>query len=89
MKNERSVAPETGYTEAELEALGDFSTAQRDGKDPDIEEYLRRVPGSAERLRPMLETVVRLCAEVEQLRTKHPGVDLVRLLDPNRRPKEG
>ena len=89
MRNERRVASEPGYTDAELEVFGDFSEAQRDGKNPVIEEYLRRVPGSADRLRPTLETVVRLCGEVEKLRAEHPGVDLARLLDPDWHPKGG
>lgn len=89
MKNEGRVAPESVYSDAELEVLGDFSDAQRDGKNPDIEEYLRRVPESADRLRPMFETVVRLCAEIEKLRAEHPGVDLARLLDPDWHPKGG
>jgi hypothetical protein len=89
MKNECSVASESSFTDEELDVLGDFSTAQRDGKNPDIEECLRRVPGSAARLRPMLLTVVKLCAEVEQLRTEHPHVDLARLLEPDWSPKGG
>ena len=89
MKNESRVAPELDCSDEELELFGDFSTAQRDGKNPDMEEYLRRVPGSADKLRPMLETVVRLCAEVEKLRAEYPGVDLARLLDPDWRPKGG
>jgi len=89
MRNKRRAASEPDYTEEELQVFGDFSEAQRDGKNPDIEEFLRRVPESAERLRPMLETVVRLCAEVEKLRAEHPGVDLARLLDPDWRPNGG
>jgi hypothetical protein len=89
MKNEGRVAPESGYTDAELEVFGDFSDAQRDGKNPDIEAYLKRVPGSAKKLRPILETVVRVCTEIEKLRAEHPGVDLARLLDPDWHPKGG
>jgi len=89
MKYERRVASEQGCTDEELDVFGDFSEAQRDGKNPDMEEYLRRVPESAGELRPILETVVRLCAEVEQLRADYPGVDLARLLDPDWRPKGG
>ena len=89
MENEGRVASQQDYTDEERAVFGDFSTAQRDGKNPDIEEFLRRVPESADRLRPMLETVVRLCAEVEKLRTEYPGVDLARLLEPDWRPKGG
>ena len=89
MKHERRATSESDYTDQELDVFGDFFEAARDGKNPDIEEFLRRVPESADRLRPMLETVVRLCAEVEKLRIEYPGVDLARLLDPDWRPKGG
>ena len=89
MKNERRVTSESDCTDDELVVFGDFFEAARDGKNPDIEEYLRRVPGSADKLRPMLETVVRLCAEVERLRAKYPNVDLARLFDPESRTSGG
>ena len=89
MKKDRKATSEQDYTDAELDVFGEFSEAVRDGKNPDIEEYLRRVPKSANKLRPTLETVVRLCAEVEKLRAEYPDVDLARLLDPGRRPRGG
>ena len=89
MKNQPRVTSESDYTDEELGVFGDFFEAARDGKNPDIEEYLRRVPASAVKLRPALEAVVRICAEVEQLRTEYPNVDLARLLDPKTRTRGG
>jgi hypothetical protein len=83
------VASERDHTDEELDVFGDFFEAQRDGKNPAIEEYLRRVPKSADKLRPILETVVRLCAEVVKLRAEYPNVDLARLLDPTSRTRGG
>ena len=89
MKNQRWVTSESDYTDEELGVFGDFFEAARDGKDPNMEEYLKRVPGSADKLRPAMESVVRLCAEVEQLRAEYPNVDLARLLDPETRSSGG
>jgi hypothetical protein len=89
VKHERRATSESDYADEELDVFGDFFEAARAGKNPDIEEYLRRVPGSAKKLRPILETVVRLCAEVEQLRAEYPNVDLARLLDPETRTRGG
>ncbi len=89
MKNVHRVASEQDYTDEELDVFGDFFEAARDGKDPNVEEYLKRVPGSADKLRPAMESVVRLCAEVEQLRAEYPNVDLARLLDPETRTRGG
>ena len=89
MKHERRATSESDNTDEELDVFGDFFEAARDGKNPDIEVFLRRGPGSAKKLRPVLETVVRLCAEVEQLRAEYPSVDLARLLDPEKRPRGG
>ena len=85
MKQQREDNEELECTDEELGVFGDFFEAARDGRNPDIEEYLKRAPGSADRLRPILETVVKLCAEIEKLRAENPGVDLARLLDPRRR----
>ena len=87
MRGKCMAAPVEEFTDAELGVFGDFSEAARDGKNPSIEEYLRRVPESADRLRPILETTVKFCAEVRRLKADYPGVDLARLLDPGRRRK--
>jgi hypothetical protein len=47
MKNKKDAVPDLDVTDEELEVFGEFSEAARDGKNPDIEEYLSRVPGSA------------------------------------------
>jgi hypothetical protein len=75
---------ELRFTDQELEVFGEFSEAARDGKNPDVEDYLRRVPGSAEKMRPILVTVTRLVAELGKLRAEFPDVDLGRLLGPNK-----
>jgi len=84
MMCEREAKSQPGVTDEELNVFGEFSEAARDGKDPDIEDYLRRVPGSAAKMRPILETVTRLVAEVGKLRAEFPNVDIARLLDPKR-----
>ena len=71
------------FTEEELAVYGDFADALRDGKNPVIEEYLKRAPEAGARLRRLLETETRLYAELAKLRAEYPGVDLARLLDPD------
>lgn len=83
MRGKHRAEPEEDYTDIELEAFGEFSEAARDGN-PNIEEYLRRVPESAHKLRAILETVMRLSAEVGRFRVEYPDIDLGRLLDPGR-----
>jgi hypothetical protein len=89
MKNDGGDTSESDCTDEELDVFGEFFEAARDGESPVIEEFLRRVPESADKLRPILETVVRLCAEVEKLRARYPKVDLARLLDPEKRTRGG
>jgi hypothetical protein len=79
--------PEPEFTDAELDLYGEFSEAARDGKKPDIEEYLRRIPESADKLRPDLEAVVMLCAVIRKLKAEYSDEELARLLDPGRRPR--
>jgi len=76
------------FTEEELAVYGDFSDALRDGKRPDVEKYLKRAPKAGARLRRLLETEVRLFAELARVRAEHPGVDLARLLDPDWRSRK-
>jgi len=83
MINVCMAAPVPDFTEEELAVYGDFSDALRDGKRPDIEEYLERAPEAGARLRRLLETEKRLYAELARVRTEHPGVDLARLLEPD------
>ena len=87
MRSNRKSEPVLEFTDAELDVFGEFSEAARDGKNPDIEEYLGRIPESTDKLRPILETVVKLCAEIRTLKAEFPDVDLARLLDPGRRSK--
>jgi hypothetical protein len=69
------------FTDAELDMLADFSDAGLAGKEPDIEEYLRRCPGSEARMRPLLEIDVMLRREITEFRREYPHVDLGKLLD--------
>ena len=85
MKDDRRSKTVQRFTDAELDVFGEFSEAVRDGKNPSVEEYLQRVPKSAARLRPLLETDARLGVEIAKLRAEFPNVDLARLLDPGRR----
>ena len=87
MRSKRRAVPEPEFTDAELDVFGEFSEAERDGKNPDIEEYLGRVPESADKLRPDLEAVVKVCAAIRKLKAAYPNADLAELLDPGRRPK--
>jgi len=83
MMNQREAVSVPDFTDEELAVYGDFSDALRDGKRPDIEKYLKRAPRAGARLRRLLETEVRLFAELAKLRAEYPGVDLARLLDPD------
>ena len=85
MMNQCKAASGSGLTEEELVVYGDFADALRDGKNPVIEEYLKRAPEAGARLRRLLETETRLYAELAKLRAEYPGVDLARLLDPDGR----
>jgi hypothetical protein len=83
MNSERKETSIPDFTDEELDVYGDFADALRDGKHPDIEEFMRRAPGAGARLRRLLETEVQLFAELAKLREEYPGVDLARLLDPD------
>jgi hypothetical protein len=87
MKNERKFTSKPDFTDEELDVFADFSDALRDGKNPDIEEYVKRLPGAGTRLRRLLEDEVWARAQVARLRADYPGVDLARLLDPDWRRK--
>jgi hypothetical protein len=74
-------------SDRELEVYAEFSEVARDGENPDIEEFLRRVPELAEKLRPDLEAVVKVCAVVRKLEAVYPDEELARSLESGRRPK--
>ena len=88
MRGKRKSEPESECTDAELNVFTDFSEAARDGKNPDIEEYLRRIPESADKLRPDLEAVVKLSAMIRKLKAVYPAEELARFLDSGHRPKK-
>jgi hypothetical protein len=81
MESERPKGQDIEFTDAELDMLADFSDAGLAGKEPDMEEYLKRCPGSEAKMRPILETDAMLRKEITEFRRKYPHVDLVKLLD--------
>jgi len=74
MANERSRKTDGGFTDAELAMLGEFSDAVRAGGKPDIDEFLKRCPGSEARMRPILEKALLLGRLSGDGRTKHRQV---------------
>jgi hypothetical protein len=89
MPTERKDTTDTDFTDAELDMLADFTDAVQAGGKPDIEEYLKRCPGSEAKMRPILATALRLDREITQFRREHPDIDLARLLDLKHRPQPG
>jgi uncharacterized Fe-S cluster-containing protein len=88
LRSRRKIEPESEFSDAELAVFGEFAEAERDGKHPDIEEYLKRIPESADKMRPSLEAVVAVGVAIKQLKDAYPNVDLAELLDPGRRRKK-
>jgi uncharacterized Fe-S cluster-containing protein len=88
LRSRRKIEPESEFSDAELAVFGEFAEAERDGKHPDIEEYLKRIPESADKMRPSLEAVVAVGVAIKQLKDAYPNVDLAELLDPGRRWKK-
>jgi len=80
MQNERPKGQDIEFTDAELDMFGEFTDAAQAGKNPNMEEYLKRCPGSEAKLRPILETSLMLDREITQFRRKYPNVDLGKLL---------
>ena len=87
MRGKRRSVPEPVLTDAELDLYCEFAEAERDGKNPDIEEYLKRMPESADKLRPDLEAVVAVSAELRKLEAVYSSEELARMLDPKHRLK--
>jgi hypothetical protein len=90
VRNHASGADDIDFTDAELDMFGDFTEAVQRGENPDMEEYLRRCPGSEAKMRPILEMALLLDREVTQYHRKYPHVDLARLNELRRksRPKD-
>jgi len=72
--------PEEDYSDEELEAFAEFTTAQVKGENPSIEAHLAKYPQYAESLRPVLETAVWFDGEVRKLKEKFPDFSVWRLL---------
>ena len=79
MANQRKDATGVDFTDAEIDLFGDFTEAVQAGKNPNLEEYLKRCPGAEARMRPILETALMLDREIAQFRRKYPHVDLRKL----------
>jgi len=88
LRSRRKIEPESEYTDAELAVWAEFAEAVRDGRNPDIEEFLGRLPESADKLRPDLEAAVEVDAALRKLQAAYPNVSLAELLDPGRRQKK-
>jgi hypothetical protein len=80
MRHQRRTARDDEYTDEELKVFGEFADAVRDGKNPDVEKYLARVPGTAQRMRQVFEGMLMFAVEVKRLRKEHPDVDVDELL---------
>ena len=89
MANERKDATDLEFTDAEIDAFGDFTDAVQAGKRPDLEEYLKRCPGSEAKMRPILQTALLLDREIAQFRRKYPHVDLRKLREMAKKPRRG
>lgn len=63
-------------SEAEQALSDEFLESVRAGSQPDLEQYLSRLPGSEARLRPILEGAVLFGNEVERFKREHPGTSI-------------
>jgi hypothetical protein len=73
-------------SEAELQVYGEFSDALVRRENPDVEEYLGRVPeASRPKLRQSLETAVWFQGVADRFKADHPGIRLFDLLLRRRR----
>jgi hypothetical protein len=71
---------EPEYSDEEIEAVSEFTTALVRGERPVPEAYLARRPELAERLAPLFETAQWLEAEFREFRHKYPEVRAWHLL---------
>jgi uncharacterized Fe-S cluster-containing protein len=89
MRGRLDTVAESEYGDRELDLYAEFSEAARDGKNPDVEEYLRRLPEAAATLRPDLEGVVKVCAAIRKLEAVYSAEELARGLDSMRGRRRG
>jgi hypothetical protein len=71
-----SCAREDCLSEAEQVLSDEFLEQVRAGTEPDLEEFLSRLPGSEARLRPILEGAALFGAEVARFKREHPGMSI-------------
>jgi hypothetical protein len=62
------------YTDAEVDLVCEFDEAVLRGENPDVEEWLARLPEYSDRLRPLLETSQWLTDEFKRMKEKYPGL---------------
>ena len=74
-----------GLSESEQALSDEFMERVRAGEEPDVEEYLSRLPGSEARLRPILEGAALFGAEVARFKREHPGTSIFEWLCRSRR----
>lgn len=87
MRGKSEDMAEAEQRDRELDVFAEFSEAERDGKNPDIEEYLGRIPEASATLRSDLEAVVKVGAVIRKLEAVYSTEELARSLDPGRGPK--
>lgn len=88
MMQDRKPDAERELTDDELDVFGDFADAERDGKNPDIEEYMKRCPGASSRLRYTLESVKAVYPVMAQYKRAHPEMTLERFLSDVRKARQ-
>ena len=65
-------------TQAELDAMEEFISAQLEDRAPSVEEHLRRYPELRDSLRPVLEGAELFHREYTRLKKEYPGYSLKR-----------
>ncbi len=85
MANRRHGETDGGFTDTELAMLGEFSDSVRAGGKPDIDEFLKRCPGSKAKMRPILEKALLLGRLSEDRLTGHRQAKPARMRTRRRR----
>ncbi len=78
MEHERSDEKVPEFTDEECSLVARFSESYARGEKPDMEQWLGKLPGSTEKLRPVLENAVWLYRTVARLKRTHPDMDLAK-----------
>lgn len=78
MENERIDGKVPEFTDEECSLVAGFSESYAGGENPVMEQWLSRMPESAEKLRPVLQNAVWLYTTVARLKRSHPDMDLAK-----------